>query len=97
MLQAGGPAGHHQGGLSPLCPGVREHSFADLSAQGWRIRECRSWIILHFPSTKVEEDSGDFPAVAETVDEKVDAAVNGEEEVADQEQLSTLELAMGVQ
>ena len=68
---------------------MREDSFTDLSAQGWRIGEWRSWIVPHFPSAQVEEDPGNLPAVADTVDEKVDTAVDGEEEVADKEQLST--------
>ena len=47
----------------------------------------QSSVLIHwdFAATQAEEDSDNLPAVAEIVDKKVDAAVDGEEEVTNQE------------
>ena len=47
----------------------------------------KSWMLIHkdFAATQAEEDPDNLPAVAEIVDKKVDAAVDGEEEVTNQE------------
>ena len=50
-----------------------------LSAQNWVL------IYKDFTAAQAEEDSDNLPAVAEIVDKKVDAAVDGEEEVTNQE------------
>ena len=46
-------------------------------------------MLIHkdFAATQAEEDPDNLPAVAEIVDKKVDAAVDGDEEVTNQEQL----------
>ena len=47
----------------------------------------QSWALIHkdFTAAQAEEDSDNLPAVAEIVDKKDDAAVDGEEEVTNQE------------
>ena len=46
-------------------------------------------MLIHkdFAPAQAEEDPDNLPAVAEIVDKKVDAAVDGDEEVTNQEQL----------
>ena len=44
---------------------------------------------ISFLSEHLQEYLDNLPAVTKRIDEKVDAAVDGKEEVADQDQLST--------
>ena len=87
VVQAGDPAGGGEGGLPPLCP---VQGLTDLGADGGVVRGVgRSFAPSDFPATHREEQAENLPAIAEGVDEEVDAAVDGEEEMTDNKELST--------
>ena len=63
-----------------------EDSLAYLSAEGWGVSKLIP-LIPHSPTTHAEKYPEDLSAIAEGVDQEVDAAVDGEEEVTNEEQL----------
>ena len=66
---------------------MREGSFTDLSAHGQGLSKWRSFMQISFLSEHPQEDLDNLPAVTKRVYEKVDTAVDGEEKVANKEQL----------